>query len=183
MVRQARSTREKCICAQQSNRAQHAGTGKRYPERTQPQSISPHAPSRRAAQQSQLAGQPTLVCEQLMAGSRRSQATAHGRIAGFPRCVEIGVQSLRRHGTPVEELERSVSGRCAKQIARRLAKSPVARQSSPPLQGTQVRDKSLDIAATLPCLGYTTLRGDCENIALATLLVGARTRTATSGSM
>ena len=40
----------------------------------------------------------------------------------------------------------------------------------------------VDAAATLPCLGYFALRGDCENIALATLLVRGRAQTATSWS-
>ena len=44
------------------------------------------------------------------------------------------------------------------------------------------RHKSLDAVATLPCLGYLALRGDCENIALATLLVSENVHTATSWS-
>jgi len=40
----------------------------------------------------------------------------------------------------------------------------------------------IDAVATLPCLGYLALRGDCENIALATLLVSENAHTATSWS-
>ena len=42
--------------------------------------------------------------------------------------------------------------------------------------------ESLDAVATLPCLGYFALRGNCENIALATLLVSENVQTATSWS-
>jgi len=45
VVRQARSTREKCICAQQSNRAQHAGTGKITKARALRAAIENYVPS------------------------------------------------------------------------------------------------------------------------------------------